>query len=455
MNRRTLSPLHSLSPLDGRYLGQLDGFAESCFSEFALMRTRLEVELEWFERLLVHPRIGGLRRSPRPALQRILDGFSLADAEAIKRIEKRIGHDMKAIEVWLQKSLRDSPLANRLSLIHFGCTTYDIHNIALSLMVKRALAGWHRPAFAAVRSTLASLSRRYASCAMLARTHGQPASPTTLGKELSVFAHRLDKAIQALNHVGLEGKMNGAVGNYNAHVAAYPGINWLRLTQAFVRKLGLKPNLHTTQIEPYDSLAQVFDCIARANTVLVDLSRDMWSYISMDYLRQKTDPDEVGSSTMPHKVNPIDFENAEGNLGLSTALLRHLSDKLPVSRLQRDLSDSTVSRNIGVAIGHSLLALKSLQKGLAKIEPNRSRMKSDLDGSWEVLAEAAMSVMRSLGDADAYETMRRRTRGKGSLDREAFHGIIKDLPLPAREKERLLALTPADYLGLAKMLARL
>ncbi len=455
MSRGDASRLLALSPLDGRYQARLGGFAERHFSEFALIRRRVQVEAEWLGTLAAHPGIGGgLPKPARRLLDDIAAGFSLRDANAVKAIERRTNHDVKAAETWLRTRIAGTPLERHSALVHFGCTSADINNLALSLMLKDAVNSRVVPSLAAVLDATARLATENARVPMLGHTHGQPASPTTLGKEFAVFARRLRKQLAKLGRVRLEGKMNGAVGNYNAHVVAYPKVDWPALSRSFVERLGLVHNTHTTQIEPYDSIAELLDCLSRANAVLVDMCRDVWMYISIDYLRQRPAKAEVGSSTMPHKVNPIDFENAEGNLGVASVLLRHLSATLPISRLQRDLTDSTVSRNIGVAVGHTLVGTDSLVRGLGKISPNPGRMEQDLDGNWQVLAEAVMSVLRARGVDDAYERLKARTRGKGPLDREDLHAIIREAPLPEAERRRLLALRPSGYTGLASRLAR-
>lgn len=455
MSREDRQRLLALSPLDGRYQARLGGFAERHFSELALIRRRVEVEAAWLRLLADHPGIGGgLGRDAGRRLDAIVGKFSAKDAQAVKAIERRTNHDVKAAELWLRNRVARTPLARHSALIHFGCTSADINNLALSLMAKDATDNRVAPALDGLLGAIAALATRHARQPMLAHTHGQPASPTTLGKEFSVFARRLRKQVRLLGRIRLEGKMNGAVGNYNAHTVAYPGIDWQGLSRSFVESLGLAHNSHTTQIEPYDSLAELFDCLSRVNSILVDMCRDAWTYISLDYLRQRPVKAEVGSSTMPHKVNPIDFENAEGNLGVSSALLRHLGATLPVSRLQRDLTDSTVSRNIGVAFGHMLVGIDSAHRGLEKVDANPERMARDLDGNWQVLAEAVMSVMRAHGVADAYEKVKARTRGKGALGKDDLREIVRRSPLPEKEKRRLLAMTPADYTGIASRLAR-
>ena len=451
-----LSPLSALSPLDGRYYKQLEPL-RGAFSEAALIRRRVAIEIRWLLALAAEPAIVEIEpfsKATNAELGRVVDTFSEDDAGLVKAIEAETNHDVKAIEYWLRKRLAGNPEAARVAeFVHFACTSEDINNLAYALMLKEARERALLPALDRVIDVVGADAVRLADFPMLARTHGQPATPTTLGKELANFAHRLRRARRAIASVSITGKMNGAVGNYNAHVAAYPDFDWPRFALRFVESLGLEFNSHTTQIEPHDGLAEQFDAIARANTVLLDLDRDLWGYISLGYFRQKPREGEVGSSTMPHKVNPIDFENSEGNLGVANALLRHLSEKLPVSRWQRDLSDSTVLRNVGVALGHSLLAYDSCLKGLAKLEADPARMRADLDANWDVLAEAVQTVMRRYGIADAYDQLKGLTRGKG-IDREALHAFIRGLSIPQPEKKRLLELTPADYIGKAAELAR-
>ena len=439
------SPLNALSPLDGRYHKQLEPL-RACFSEAALFRYRIAVEIRWLLALAAESAIGEIKpfsKDTNQALERLIEAFSEEDAAQVK-----------AIEYWLKKRLAGNPEGARVAeFVHFACTSEDINNLAYGLMLKEGRDSVLLPALDRVIETLAGMARSLADAAMLSRTHGQPASPTTLGKELANFAHRLRRARRAIASVSLAGKINGAVGNYNAHVAAYPGFDWERFAKTLVESLGLEFNPYTTQIEPHDSLAEQFDAVARANTVLLDLDRDIWGYVSLGYFKQKTKAGEIGSSTMPHKVNPIDFENSEGNLGIANALLRHLSEKLPVSRWQRDLSDSTVLRNIGVALGHSLLAYESCLKGLGKLEADPARMLEDLEANWEVLGEAVQTVMRRYGLPDPYEQLKALTRGK-RVDGEAMRAFIRGLKLPEAEKARLLKLTPAGYLGKAAELAR-
>jgi adenylosuccinate lyase len=451
-----LSPLSALSPLDGRYHKQLEPL-RACFSESALFRFRITIEVRWLLALAAEPAIAEIKpfsKDTTAELERIIAAFSEEDAAQVKAIEAETNHDVKAIEYWLKKRLAGNPEAGRVAgFVHFACTSEDISNLAYGLMLREARDRVLLPALDRVIETLAALARRLADAAMLARTHGQPASPTTLGKELANVVHRLRRARRSIASVSLTGKANGAVGNYNAHLAAYPGFDWENFSRAFVESLGLEFNPYTIQIEPHDSFAEQFDAFARANTVLLDLDRDLWGYISLGYFKQKTRAGEVGSSTMPHKVNPIDFENSEGNLGIANALLRHLSEKLPVSRWQRDLSDSTVLRNIGVALGHSLLAYESCLKGLGKLEADPARMLEDLEANWEVLGEAVQTVMRRHGLPDPYEQLKQLTRGK-RVDGEAMRAFIRGLALPETEKARLLKLTPAGYIGKAAELAR-
>jgi adenylosuccinate lyase len=453
----TLSSLTALSPLDGRYHAKVECL-RAWFSEAALIRLRVKVEIEWLLALAAEPAIRELPAfSPATvqALRELAERFGLEDAAAVKAIEARTNHDVKAIEYWIRERLSGNPEAERaLVFIHFACTSEDINNLAYGLMLQGAREEVLLPLIRRLEAALAELAHRLADQPMLARTHGQPASPTTLGKEMANVAYRLRRARRRIEAVALTGKMNGAVGNYNAHLAAYPDFDWEGFARRFVEGLGLAFNPYTIQIEPHDAMAELFDALAAANTVCIDLDRDLWGYIALGYFRQRVKAEEVGSSTMPHKVNPIDFENSEGNLGLANALLRHLSDKLPVSRWQRDLTDSTVLRNVGVALGHSVLGFEALLQGLDKLEANPARLEEDLDGAWEVLAEAVQTVMRRHGLPDSYEQLKRLTRGKGTLTREALHRFIRDLPLPEPEKERLLKLTPRDYTGLAARLAR-
>src|SRR3954464_11220701 len=450
------SPLAALSPLDGRYARTADPLREH-FSEQALIRYRVRVELAWLEALAAEPAIKELKRfSKKTSLDfsRLLNGFSERDAEHIKNIEAETNHDVKAIEYWLKSKLaKNREVERSLEFIHFACTSEDINNLAYALMLAQSREAVMLPKLDQLVAALRGLANRYAALPMLSRTHGQPASPTTLGKEMANFAQRLARARARIAKVPALGKINGAVGNYNAHVIAYPGLDWPRFSKRFVERLGLEFNSHTTQIEPHDWIAELFDAYAGANTVLLDLDRDLWGYISLGYFRQRLKSGEVGSSTMPHKVNPIDFENSEGNAGVANALLRHLADKLPVSRWQRDLSDSTALRNAGPALGYTLLAYSSCLRGLAKLEVDRTRLADDLDANWEVLGEAVQQLMRRHGVPDAYEKLKALTRGK-RLGPKELAAFVKTLPIPPESRKRLLALPPGGYTGLAAKLAK-
>jgi len=446
----------ALSPLDGRYAAKLTAVRE-IFSEAAFMRERVRVECAWLLALAAGPAAAALASLPASArdwAQRFAQDPSATDVLAIKQIESRTKHDVKAVEYWIRGELEArGATAAQLEWVHFAATSEDINNLSYALMLKRARDSVVLPMLAALGEVIDTLARRHADAGMLARTHGQAATPTTVGKELANVAARLERQRKGLAQLDVLGKMNGAVGNFNAHVAALPRVDWPELSARFIRSLGLEPNTHTTQIEPHDWIAEYCHALARANTVLIDFTRDMWTYISLGYFRQKPVAGEVGSSTMPHKVNPIDFENSEGNLGLANALLMHFAEKLPVSRLQRDLSDSTVMRNLGVAIGHAVLAYRSLEAGLSKVELDEARLAEDLQDAWEVLAEAVQTVMRVHGIPDAYDRLKAFTRGR-PVDERAVREFIGSLDLPLEEKERLLALEPRKYLGIAPILAR-
>ena len=450
------SPLAALSPLDGRYARTADPLRQY-FSEQGLIRYRVRVELAWLEALAAEPGIKEVKpfsAATRKALARLVRDFSERDAEHIKNIEAETNHDVKAIEYWLKAKLaKNREVMSSLEFIHFACTSEDINNLAYALMVGESRAEVMLPRLDALVGVLKQLARRHAAMPMVSRTHGQPASPTTLGKELANFAQRLERARARVAAVAVLGKANGAVGNFNAHLAAYPDLQWERFSRRFVERLGVEFAAYTTQIEPHDWLAELLDAYARANSILLGLDRDLWGYISLGYFRQRAKKGEVGSSTMPHKVNPIDFENSEGNVGIANALLRHLSEKLPVSRWQRDLSDSTALRNVGAALGHTLLAYAACQRGLAKLEVDRSRLANDLDANWEVLAEAVQQVMRRYGVAGAYEQLKAMSRGR-RLEPKALARFIRGLAIPPEAKKRLLALTPAKYTGLAAELAK-
>jgi adenylosuccinate lyase len=454
------SALTALSPLDGRYAKSAHAL-RPFFSEFGLIRYRVRIELEWLKALAAEPAVRELKRFGRKALaamDRLVERFSERDAEQIKNIEAETNHDVKAIEYWLKGKLGGAgqdarAMLQSLEFIHFACTSEDINNLAYALMLADARAQVMLPQLDALIAALRALAHGFADAPMLSRTHGQPASPTTLGKEMANFVHRLRRSRRRIAGVSLLGKTNGAVGNYNAHCVACPEVDWERLARRFVETLGLEFNPYTTQIEPHDSFAELFDAYAQANTVLLDLDRDLWGYVSLGYFRQRLKKAEVGSSTMPHKVNPIDFENSEGNVGVANALLRHLADKLPVSRWQRDLSDSTALRNSGVALGHTLLAYDACLRGLGKLEADRARLAADLEANWEVLAEPIQQVMRRHGVAGAYEKLKELSRGK-RLSRTRLARFIRGLDIPAAAKKRLLALTPAAYTGLATQLAK-
>ena len=452
-----LAALTALSPLDGRYAAKV-GALSAHFSEYGLIRHRIRAELAWLVALAEEPAIVELpafSAEARAEIDRVAAGFGPADAARVKAIERTTNHDVKAVEYWLKERFAAVPeVARAAEFIHFACTSEDINNLAHGVALANARAEILLPALAAVTADLRALAHAHAGTAMLARTHGQPATPTTLGKELANVVARLERQADDIAPVPLLGKMNGAVGNYNAHVVAYPDVDWERLAAGVVAGLGLAQNAYTTQIEPHDYMAELFDAVARANTILIDLDRDVWGYVSLGYFRQRTKEGEVGSSTMPHKVNPIDFENSEGNLGLANALLRHLAEKLPVSRWQRDLTDSTVLRNVGVALGYALLGWVSLRQGLAKLEADPARLAADLDANWEVLAEPIQTVMRRHGVANPYEQLKALTRGRTGMTRESLHAFIDGLALPADAKARLKALTPASYTGLAAALAK-
>jgi adenylosuccinate lyase len=448
--------IDALSPLDGRYAGKLAA-VRYLFSEAGLMRERVRVECAWFLALADGPAASALAKLPRAArdfVTALSKDPAGTDVAAIKQIEARTNHDVKAVEIWLRTELaKRGAAAADLEWLHFACTSEDINNLAYALMLKSARATLLLPMIDTIGGLLDSLAHRHAAAPMLARTHGQTATPTTVGKELANVAARLQTQRAGLGRVGILGKMNGAVGNFNAHVAALPQVDWLEFSRTLVESLGIGSNAYTTQIEPHDWIAEYCHALMRANTVLLDLARDLWSYISLGYFKQRVVQGEVGSSTMPHKVNPIDFENAEGNLGLANALLGHFADKLPVSRLQRDLTDSTVLRNLGVAIGHSVLSYRSLELGLGKIELDPARVAEDLDRAWEVLGEAVQTVMRAHGIPDAYDRLKSFTRGR-PIDRDAMREFIASLDLPPAEKERLLCLEPGTYVGLAPLLAK-
>lgn len=452
----SFSPIYALSPLDGRYHSKVADL-RPYFSEFALIHYRVRIEIEWLKALSNEPLITEVptfSSATMVQLNNLAEDFSIADAEAVKEIEMRTNHDVKAVEYWLKASLAKNAEITRVAeFIHFACTSEDINNLSYGMMLQASRNQVMLPMLKKIIGSLTQLAHQLTHVPMLARTHGQPATPTTMGKEIANVVYRLQRGYEQLANVSILGKINGAVGNYNAHTVAYPMFDWEKFAQAFVEKLGLTFNPYTTQIEPHDTIAELFDAYARINTILLDMDRDIWGYISLGYFRQKTKEGEVGSSTMPHKVNPIDFENSEGNLGMANALFRHLSDKLPISRWQRDLSDSTVLRNMGVALGYTLLAYDSCIKGLSKLEINLTRLQQDLQDSWEVLAEPIQTVMRRYGVANPYEQLKALTRGKAGITQETLHQFIANLDIPEADKKRLLELTPQNYTGLANSLA--
>ncbi len=455
-----LSALTALSPLDGRYAAKLSAL-RPLMSEYGYMHRRVQVEITWFIALsdAGFAEFSPLSAEARTYLHGLVAQFSEADAQAIKDIEKTTNHDVKAVEYWIKSRFDGRPeLQKAAEFVHFACTSEDINNTSHALQMRSGRDAAIVPGLQAIIDKLRAMAHQYAATPMLSRTHGQTASPTTVGKELANVVVRLEGTLEKIAGVTMRGKMNGAVGNYNAHLAAWPDFDW----EAFARRvvesaepqgLGLGFQPYSIQIEPHDYMAEFFDALARANTILIDLARDVWGYVSLGYFKQKLKEGEIGSSTMPHKVNPIDFENAEGNLGLANALLRHLSEKLPISRWQRDLTDSTVLRNIGVALGYAALAYSSLMTGLNKLELNEERLAADLDAAWEVLAEPIQTVMRRYGVAGAYEKLKEVTRGKSVLAAD-LHALIESLEIPAADKQRLLAMTPASYVGKAAELAR-
>lgn len=452
-----LNPLTALSPLDGRYRRSGAKLAPY-FSEFGLIRYRVRVEIEWLKALAAEPAISEVPAfSPATLteLDALVAGFGLAEAEAVKAHEKVTNHDVKAVEYFLKDRLAGNPEVTRVAeFIHFACTSEDINNLAHALMLQDARWEVLLPALEQVSAKLAELAVELADLPMLCRTHGQPASPSTLGKELANVVYRLRRGMERFANVAMLGKINGAVGNYNAHLAAYPTFDWEAFARRFVEGLGLSFNPYTIQIEPHDAMAELYDACARINTVLMDLDRDLWGYISLGYFKQKLKEGEVGSSTMPHKVNPIDFENSEGNLGLANALLRHLAEKLPISRWQRDLTDSTVLRNMGTALGYALLGYESCLRGLHKLEANPVRLAEDLEANWEVLAEPIQTVMRRYGLEKPYEQLKALTRGRDGINQASLAAFIQGLDLPEEAKQRLLAMTPGSYTGKAAELAR-
>jgi adenylosuccinate lyase len=449
-----IDPLLSISPLDGRYREKIKQL-ENYFSEYALIRYRLLVELEWFVFLCNEVKLPGTRELTAveiKTLRAISTDFDITDAGRVKTFEKTTNHDVKAVEYFIKEHLAAYPKINAMSeFIHFGCTSEDINNLAYALLIKDFGIKEYLPVLSGLIQELLSIAKKYKAVPMLSHTHGQPASPTTVGKEIINTVARLERQFKQLDDASCVGKFNGAVGNFNAHVVAYPKINWPSVSHRFINYLGLEANNYTTQIEPHDWYAEIFDGVARVNTILIDFCRDMWMYISLGYFKQSVKAGEVGSSTMPHKVNPIDFENAEGNFGLANAIFRHLGEKLPISRMQRDLSDSTVERNIGSGFGYSFLAFKSLMNGLKKVDINKIKLEEDLNNNWEVLTEAIQTVLRKYKVSGAYEKLKALSRGKKLTDKE-IRSFVKQLEIPATDKKRLLELTPATYTGVAEKL---
>jgi adenylosuccinate lyase len=456
LNIMALSALSALSPLDGRYAAKTDKL-RPILSEAGFMHHRVKVEIAWLQALSAagFAEIKPFSSAARGLLDKLAADFTEADAEKIKAIEAVTNHDVKAVEYWLKDQVKDVPeLVAASEFIHFACTSEDINNTSHGMMLKAARDSVLLPALQAVIDKLTELAHTNAEVAMMSRTHGQPASPTTLGKEMANVVARLQRAQQRIASIEILAKMNGAVGNYNAHLSAYPDFDWEAFSRNVIeQRLGLTYNPYTIQIEPHDYMAELFDAVARANTILLDLNRDLWGYIALGYFKQRTKAGEIGSSTMPHKVNPIDFENSEGNLGMANAVLKHMAEKLPISRWQRDLTDSTVLRNIGVGLGYCVLAYDSCLRGLNKLEVNPARIAEDLDATWEVLAEPVQTVMRRYGIENPYEQLKELTRGKG-ISKEALHEFIAGLAIPQPARDRLLAMTPASYVGYAVQLAR-
>ena len=444
-----LSSLTAVSPIDGRYSSKTESL-RNVFSEYGLIRYRVIVEVRWLQYLSQHPAItevAPFSAAANSILDQLVNDFTLEQALRIKEIERTTNHDVKAVEYLIKETIADNTELNAVSeFVHFACTSEDINNLSHALMLKEGRDNIVLPALQEIHQNLATMGRDYANAAMLARTHGQTASPTTVGKEMANVAYRLERQITQIKAVPMLGKINGAVGNYNAHLSAYPEIDWQAVAQEFIEQLGLDYNPYTTQIEPHDYIAELFDGLARSNTILIDYARDIWGYISLGYFKQKTIAGEVGSSTMPHKVNPIDFENAEGNMGIANALYGHLAAKLPISRWQRDLTDSTVLRNMGVGLGYSMIAYASLTKGMSKLQLNEVKLAADLDNSWEVLAEPIQTVMRRYGIEEPYEKLKALTRGN-VMDQATIQTFIDTLDMPEAAKTALKAMTPASYIG--------
>ena len=456
MDNTALSSLTAISPIYGRY-GSKTQRLRTVFSEFGLIRYRVLVEVRWLQHLAENPQItevAAFSAEANSLLNSLAENFTEEQALRIKEIERTTNHDVKAVEYLIKETIADNQELQAVSeFVHFACTSEDINNLSHGLMLKEGRDQVMLPALQAIADQLAAMGKEFAAVPMLSRTHGQTASPTTVGKELANVAYRLQRQIAQIDQVPLLGKINGAVGNYNAHISAYPEIDWAASARQFIEQLGLEYNPYTTQIEPHDYMAELFDGLARSNTILIDFARDIWGYISMGYFKQKTIAGEVGSSTMPHKVNPIDFENAEGNMGIANALFGHLASKLPISRWQRDLTDSTVLRNMGVGLGYNLIAYASLEKGIGKLQLNNDRLAADLDSSWEVLAEPIQTVMRRYGIEEPYEKLKALTRGN-VMDQSTIQNFIDTLDMPEQAKAELRALTPASYIGSAEQQAR-
>ncbi|WP_127958436.1 adenylosuccinate lyase [Serratia microhaemolytica] len=449
-----LSPLTAVSPIDGRYSDKVNAL-RPIFSEYGLLKFRVQVEVRWLQKLACCTEISEVPAFDSNAndfLDNIITQFDQQDAERIKQIERTTNHDVKAVEYFLKEKVAAIPALHAVNeFIHFACTSEDINNLSHALMLQTARQQVILPQWHTLIETIKTLAHQYRDIPLLSRTHGQPATPSTIGKELANVCYRMERQYRQLAAIEILGKINGAVGNYNAHTVAYPQVDWHRFSAEFVTSLGISWNPYTTQIEPHDYIAELFDCIARFNTILIDFNRDIWGYIALNHFKQKTIAGEIGSSTMPHKVNPIDFENSEGNLGLANALLGHLAAKLPISRWQRDLTDSTVLRNLGVGLGYALIAYQATMKGLSKLEVNHSHLLNELDQNWEVLAEPIQTVMRRYGIEKPYEKLKELTRGK-RVDAQAMKNFIDTLAIPEQEKTRLKTLTPANYIGLAAVM---
>ncbi|WP_288107934.1 adenylosuccinate lyase [Limnobacter sp.] len=455
ITNNTLTALNALSPLDGRYQSKVNSL-RPLLSEAGFMHHRVIVEIEWLKALsnAGFSELPALSNDALKLLDDIVNHFSEKDAERIKEFEATTNHDVKAVEYFIKEKFKSSEELGKASeFVHFACTSEDINNMSHALMLKATRENVILPKIDEIISVLRNYAHQFADVAMMCRTHGQPASPSTLGKEFANVVHRLERARTAIAQVELPAKMNGAVGNYNAHLSAYPEFDWQGFSRKLIESLGLTFNPYTIQIEPHDGIAALMDAVARANTILIDMNRDIWGYISLGYFKQKLKAGEVGSSTMPHKVNPIDFENSEGNLGMANAVLKHLSEKLPVSRWQRDLTDSTVLRNLGVGLGYALLAYESCLKGLGKLEINHSAIEQDINQAWELLAEPVQTVMRRYGLPNPYEQLKELTRGKG-ITQDALQSFISTLAIPEHERTRLLEMTPASYIGMAATLAK-